>query len=276
MASRWGVFSSADYAGVDQGVDFRGTGPIPALDAATVTDVGRASIVEGGTYPYIVYRLDAGPYRGHFVYLAENFAPTVHVGQHVKQGQAVGMAKGSYPYIEIGFNKTPTGWNAVAPLGGATAAGAAMKKYIYGLLGTAPPVTVAAGASDTGGAAGGSSSLISHVPGVVQAEAVGSFFGKLTDPHFWLRALEVIGGAMFVLLGLYLLTRQAGVGGGAVGPPPGLSDETLAELQRSPGSAARPRSRPRKRVHEVSDAADRRRAIRERASRAEPSGEIPF
>lgn len=276
MAGKWGIFSTADYAGVDQGVDFRGAGAIPALDAGVVTDVGHASIVEGGTYPYIVYQLTSGPYKGHFVYLAENFTPVVHKGQHVKQGQAVGMAKGSYPYIEIGWNKTPTGWNAVAPLGGATSAGQAMKKYIYGLIGTAAPVTVPAGASDTGGAAGGASS-IPVVGGVIGgAEATAHFFGKLLDPHFWLRAVEVVGGFLIVMLGLYLLTRQAGVTGAPEPPTPGLSDETLAQLQKSPGQAPPTRRRKVTRHELPSDAGDRRAARRRLVEKGGPSGEIPF
>lgn len=43
------------------------------------------------------------------------------------------------------------------------------------------------------------------------AESVADFLGKLTDPHFLLRMVEVIGGGLFVLFGLYLLGRQAGV-----------------------------------------------------------------
>lgn len=279
MAGSWGIFSPAHYAGVDQGVDFTGAGPVPALDQATITDVGRSSIVEGGTYPYVIYRLDAGPYKGHFVYLAENFTPQVRPGQKVKQGQSVGRAKGSYPYIEIGFNKTPQGWNAVAPLGGATAAGQAIKSYIYGLIGTAPPVTIPAGGTATGGGGGG---IVSHIPvvgGIVSGtEATAHLFGKLLDPRFWLRALEVVGGFLLVLLGLYLLTRQVGLADvpepGLVG---GLPDQAAAELQFSPGRAAYrgPRRKPTRR-HEATERGQRQQEIRRRSELAQPSDEIPF
>lgn len=277
MASSWGIFSTRDYAGVDQGVDFTGSGAIPALDAATVTYVGSSPIIEGGTYPVVVYQLNAGPYKSHFVYVAENFTPSVKPGQHLKQGQAIGHAKGSYPYIEIGFNKTPQGWNAVAPLGGASSAGQAMKRYIYGLVGTAPPVTIPAGGTATGGGGGG---IVSHIPvvgGIVSGtEATASFFGKLLDPHFWLRALEVVGGFLILMLGLYLLTRSAGIAGVPEPPTPGLSDEAMAELQFSPGRAAAPKRKPRRQVHEASEAGQRRAAVRRRAELAQPSDEIPF
>jgi hypothetical protein len=145
---------------------------------------------------------------------------------------------------------------------------------IPGLSYKGEPTSVPVAGGSTGG------SIVSHIPivggAVSGAEATASFFGKLLDPHFWLRAVEVLGGFLILMLGLYLLTRQVGVGGVPEPPTPGLSDETLAELSRPPGSAARPRSRPRRQVHEVSDAADRRRAIRARAERADQSGDIPF
>jgi hypothetical protein len=286
----WGIFSAGNYAGTDQGVDFRGSGQIPALGPATVTDVGSAHIVEGGSYPYVVYRLNAGPYKGQYVYTAENFSPSVHKGQQVKQGQSIGRAQGKYPYIEIGFNKTPTGWNAVAPLGGATAAGAAMKKYIYGLIGTAPPVTVPdVGASFTGvgsGSGGVTGAVVGATKGAAAAaEGTAHFLGEITSASFWIRALEIIGGGLILMLGLYLLAKQVGLGD--VQPPatPGLSDETLASLQDAPGiSTHRPAYRRstegvrRDTVrHDVSEAGERRAAIkRRRAAAKPPSDDIPF
>lgn len=140
--------------------------------------------------------------------------------------------------------------------------------------GDPPAVGVQGGGSATGDGGGGGG-IASHIPGVAQAEAVGSFFGHLLDPHFWLRAVEVVGGFLLLMLGLYLLTRQAGITG-APEPPTPLSDETLADLQRTPGPRPSRPTRRRRMTPEVSDAADRRRAVRERAARAEPSGEIPF
>lgn len=52
------------------------------------------------------------------------------------------------------------------------------------------------------------SSLLNHVPGVSQAEAVGSFLGKLTDPSYLLRGLQIVAGAGMVAIGVTLLARQ--------------------------------------------------------------------
>ena len=283
--ANWGIFGPSNYAGVDQGVDFRGAGQIPALGPATVTDVGRAHIIEGGTYPYVVYRLDSGPYRGRYVYVAENFVPAVHVGQHLKEGQSMGAALGSYPFIEIGFNKTPQGWNAVAPLGGATATGQAMKRYIYGLIGTAPPVTVpfnpAQAVLNQVNVAGSD-----PIQGAINTgRSVADLIGRLLDPAFWLRALELVGGFLIAMLGLYLLARQAGVAGVPQPPTPGLSEGTIRDLQEPPGieghkPAYRRSTEGVKRdkvVHDVSEQGARRKAIRERSERARPDfGDVPF
>ena len=59
-----------------------------------------------------------------------------------------------------------------------------------------------------GWAEGGASSAAGVVHG---AEATAAFVGHLLDPRFWLRALEVVGGGLFVLFGLYLIGRMAGV-----------------------------------------------------------------
>ena len=60
----------------------------------------------------------------------------------------------------------------------------------------------------TSGSLGGA---LDHIPGVAQIESVGKFLGKITDPAFLLRALEVMGGGILILLGLYLLAKQIGL-----------------------------------------------------------------
>lgn len=69
--------------------------------------------------------------------------------------------------------------------------------------------TVVPGLGAAEGAAGAAGSVVSG------AESVASFLGKLTDPHFLLRGLEIVGGGLLLLFGLYLLGRQAGVVQGA-------------------------------------------------------------
>jgi hypothetical protein len=134
----WGVFSPSNYAGTDQGVDFTGSGAIPALAAARVTAVRSEHIIEGGSYPVVAYQLEEGPYQGSYVYVMENFTPTVQPGQQLSRGQSIGIANGSYPYVEVGFASGPDG-SAAAPLypdpHGAKPEGAAMWSYIRSLLG---------------------------------------------------------------------------------------------------------------------------------------------
>jgi hypothetical protein len=147
--------------------------------------------------------------------------------------------------------------------------------------GEAGTVSTPGAAATSPGSSSGGGGIVSHIPvvgGVVSgAEATGSFFDKLLQPSFWLRALEVVGGFLILMLGLYLLARQSGLAGGSDLAPP-LSDKTLAELQFSPGRAPYkgPKRKPVRR-HEVgSDAADRRAATKRRAELAQPSDDIPF
>lgn len=59
---------------------------------------------------------------------------------------------------------------------------------------------------------GAAEGAVGAAGGVVSgAESVAHFLGNLTNPHFLLRGLEIIGGGLFVLFGLYLLGRQTGV-----------------------------------------------------------------
>lgn len=154
-----GVILGVNYAGVDQGVDFRGKGLIPALGAGVVTDVGTSSILEGGTYPFVVYKLTSGPKAGQYIYVAENFIPSVQKGTRLKAGESIGKAVGSYPYIEIGFNKSGSGWNPVAPLGqnphAATNAGNQMLSFMEQVTGASIASQQSIGSSTSSAALAG-------------------------------------------------------------------------------------------------------------------------
>lgn len=143
--------------------------------------------------------------------------------------------------------------------------------------------------SPSGGSSGGGG-LLSGVPvvgGVVSAaEGTASFLGEITSAQFWIRALEIIGGGLILMLGLYLLAKQVGMGDDVLRPPtPGLSDETLQSLQDSPGiEQHRPAYRrstegvKRGKVtrHEVSETSQRRAEVKRRAKLAQPSDDVPF
>jgi hypothetical protein len=130
--SNMGILTRHLFAGVDQGVDFTGRGPVPVLDDAVITNVRHVHIIEGGSWPLIAYRLKSGPKKGRYVYLMENIKPKVRKGQHVKAGTVIAEAVGKYPYIEIGFASDGYG-SPAAPLGGATALGQEMWNYIQTL-----------------------------------------------------------------------------------------------------------------------------------------------
>lgn len=221
----FGIFSQQNYAGTDQGVDFKGTGPIPALGSGVVTDVGKSSIIEGGSYPYVVYKLTDGPYKDHFVYVAENFVPTVKRGTKLKTGQEVGKAVGSYPYIEVGFNKSGRGWNPVAPLNpnphSPKPAGNQMWSYIQGVARLHP----GGGGiiSDITGAGSTALGIVTNPVGAATG-ALGSLFGDaagaVTDPIA--NALEtvgkdimyagaILGGGLTFILGMVLIAADIGL-----------------------------------------------------------------
>lgn len=152
--------------------------------------------------------------------------------------------------------------------------------------------------SDVTGAASGAynsvTGLFSGVTGAASgaisgAESVSSFLGKLLDPSFWIRVLEVVGGFVLVMLGLYLLTRSIGTTDAGAPDVPVVRDlappvtraagavqgRRRERHRRQAQAQIQPHAEPRRKV-EVSEAAERRAAIRARAERAEPSNEIPF
>lgn len=214
-----GALAGKGYAGVDQGVDFTDKGAIPALDAATVTDVGQVPIRQGATVPYVIYRLDAGPHRGKFVYVMETFNPSVKVGQRLRAGQPIGYATGGGYGIEIGFNRTAKGQNAVGPdPTRPNPAGYQMLGYLerLGLHGsTVPRVTK----PKKGGGGGG---ILGGIGGAV--------WGAATNPF-----LDPIAGAVDGAKGAYnAVTGAAGTVTGAAKGIAGLG-ELAGRILTDPG-----------------------------------------
>jgi hypothetical protein len=103
-------------ARVDMGVDYTGSGPLYAMGSGTITSVSNSGW-PGGTF--IGLHLDSGQY----MYYAENIAPAVHIGQRVSAGQLVGTARGSYPFIEVGWAAPPGTGNTMASQAGQAATG---------------------------------------------------------------------------------------------------------------------------------------------------------
>lgn len=208
------VGSGATYAGVDQGVDFTG-GPfdVYALDKAVITRVVRSGSGWSGEGAVVNYRLLSGPKAGQYVYVAEDFAPRADLrpGMVVHKGDSIGKATGSgrAPGIEVGWAQA-SGLPLAPkppprPADQYTPQGADFRQFLAG--------------GDSPGAPGGIvhdiNSAARHVPGVAQVEgaagavsSVGDFIGRVTDPSYILRGLQIVAGAVMVLAGVVLLLRQ--------------------------------------------------------------------
>jgi Peptidase family M23 len=134
---------------IDEGVDFAGSGPLYAMGDGVIKSVQNSGW-PGGIY--MLLHMDDGK----DVYYAENIAPNVTVGQRVKGGQQIGTARGTYPFIEIGWG---TGTPGVAAASGHYAEGVptAEGKDFAALLNTfGLHIPGAAGKSTMGNSPGGS------------------------------------------------------------------------------------------------------------------------
>jgi peptidase M23-like protein len=140
---------------IDEGVDFAGSGNLYALSDGVITNVYAGW--PGGVY--ILLKMDDGRY----VYYAENIAPAVRVNQRVKAGDKIGYARGSFPYIEVGWS-SPVPGNALArphyTEGVPTPEGKDFAAYLkrFGIIvpGAAAVSTLGAPGGGTAGQAGGS------------------------------------------------------------------------------------------------------------------------
>ncbi len=90
----------------------------------------------------------------------------------------------------------------------------------FNYLGTTLKVGSSYGTNDPGKAFGEAAGVI---PGVSEAESVAKFLGRLTDPSFILRGLQIVGGAGMVAVGMVLLAKQVALGGTDVAPGPVLA-----------------------------------------------------
>jgi hypothetical protein len=92
------------------------------------------------------------------------------------------------------------------------------------------------GISDIPGAvAGAVGGAVNHIPGVVQAEGIAGFLGKLTDPSYILRGLQIVAGGALVMAGVVLLARQVALAAD-LPDPAGLA--MTAATKKAPVAAA--------------------------------------
>lgn len=288
----FGIYTQGNYAGTDQGVDFKGSGPIPALGNGVVTDVGRVHIIEGGSWPYVVYRLTDGPYKGHFVYVMENIVPKVGKGARIKTGQPIATAVGTSPWTETGFNRTSEGINPVAPLDHtnphkSTPAGSKMYELIQGVTGLKKgggggfvgDVTGVAGA--VGGAIGsGASAVWNFNPFSAAGSAIGDATG--IHPGRWVKealmtivdAMAIAGGGMVFIFGFLLIAADIGLstkaGRVTAAVPAGryIAKGARSKVRSSRASTSTPKPKDNVRAEQRREEAHRQR-IAESRSRVE-------
>jgi hypothetical protein len=103
------ITGKAQFAGLDQGIDFTGPGVVHALGAGVITRLERSGSGWPGEGALLVYQVTDkhSPVYGRYFYVAEDFAPVSHleVGHQIANGQILGLATGSgrAPGIEAGF-----------------------------------------------------------------------------------------------------------------------------------------------------------------------------
>ena len=263
---------------IDQGVDITSSSPFVAVASGTVVHIDPNFY--NGT-PAVYVKLDKPVTVNGRTYRAVYYSETpalVHVGQHVQAGQAV-IGPG---VSEIGFaQRFGVGWLPAAhgqyTEGRPTVAGG---DFLTAFKGGAAPLP---GRLGTPNEPPSRAPVIGNLAHDIASpfEAFGSIFSALTSGAFWLRALEVVGGGILLLVGLYLLARNVGL---AETPPaplrPGaeLGDQAAAEMQFSAGRGAYrgPRRRRTSTSVDVTEGGQRRAAIRKRAAEANPSDDIPF
>lgn len=208
------------FAGVDQGIDFTGGGDVYTPYGAVVTRVQAGGSGWPGQGAVINLKLLEGPAAGRYLYYAEDLVPRVRVGQKVARGQVIARASGSgeAPGIEIGWAQAsgiPSAPRPPArPAPQYTAEGDSFDRFIRAVTDVvehkSPKVDWTHGSVGDVVNAGAR-----HIPGVSGLEGaagavgdVGSFLGKLADPSYILRGLQVVAGAGLVAVGLVLLARQ--------------------------------------------------------------------
>ena len=119
---------------IDEGVDYRGAGPVKSLGAGIITGMARRTShfwahVDGNV---VVERMLEGPLQGISVYMAENCIPNPNlgIGQRVTADTTLCRLRNRFPWLEIGFARedgsgVPAAWSVYkkVPDGSKTAYG---------------------------------------------------------------------------------------------------------------------------------------------------------
>lgn len=220
------IGGNAVFAGVDQGIDFTGAGPVYALGPGTVTRNEPSGSGWPGAGALLTYLVSGGALKGKTVYVAEDFkaASNIATGSPVHAGQVIGYATGAglAPGIETGYADS-SGRAFGSPTGGPQPQG---KAFNYDVQALSSGGTLGAAANMMGAtpselsSKGPIQSGLEHVPGVVQVEQVvktgKSLFTGTASLLEWIgntknleRVGEMIAGGVLVALGILMIGRSA-------------------------------------------------------------------
>lgn len=266
----WGAFDWFRPAGTIVGSPVSGT-------VYRLSGSGRAAVgMTGGAFGYSMYIQAKNGTKLFLTHFAERF---VRAGQHVEIGTPLGrVAKyGNASHIHVGAEGAkPRG--ATVKLGGPPSRAGALPQVQAGRSAITPgsrgqigfdPVT----GIRIGGAHG--SDLIPDPPGFGTITDIAGAFGWISGN--WDRVLEVVGGFLITVAGLYLLARQLGAPKASLPSMGGMSDdlERSANIEQRSYESTLARSAGRERAKTTMGENPQPSKPRPRAG-AKDFGEVPF
>jgi hypothetical protein len=275
------IGGNAVFAGVDQGIDFTGKGPVYAVGEGQVTSYQASGSGWPGEGAKLIYAL-SGANAGKNVYVAEDFkaAAGIAQGSLVHRGEVIGYATGSglAPGIEVGY--ADASGHALEPL--------LPKGSTYPSTGYGAKFNQDVQALSAGAGGGGFGSTIGNLLKIIDGTDAGQpnplqsptkiatsleqtgkdvaapfvsavdFFHWITNPKNMIRIGEMIGGGIFIMLGVVMVGRAASSSGpakqvtgaaetvAAVTPARAV---TRAAKRRSPPQRTSRQAKPKMRSH---------------------------
>lgn len=257
------------FAGIDQGIDFTGQGPLYALAPGTITREQTSGSGWPGQGALIVEQLTGGPAKGKSVYYAEDLSPAagIAVGSVVGQGTQLATATGSglAPGVEVGWAQASG--SPVAPLPPPRPASQFTPEgqSFLAFVGTGGGVNT--GFNTIAGLPGAHGSPLGGIPfgGQIQSgvnavaapfKDAASFFAWIGNAKNLQRVGEMLAGGVLIALGVVMVGRAATSSSPAQQTRGAVRTVTRTRAARS-GPARRPvtpRAPTRRESRRVSDA----------------------
>ena len=285
FAALIGTSGTLHFAGIDQGIDFTGAGPVYALGPGQITRVEKGGTGWPGQGALVVEQLTGGLGKGRSVYYAEDLSPAagIAVGKVVAQGDVLALASGSgqAPGIEVGWAQssgiplaprpaarpaaqfTPEGQSffefanagslGITPSGATTPSPAHVSTYTPNAVGT-----VVGGAASAVAAPffAGKQAVDT---GVSLFKDAGSFFAWIGNTKNLVRVGEMVAGAGLIAIGVVMVGRAA------TGSSPAKQATGAAETVAAPAAAVGRRTVARRAPRRNAPISRQPRAVQKRA-----------